>query len=330
MRNSSYNNQLGSDITNSSVEKSKYTLNLIWQKYGIILVMIFICTILSILSPKFLTTLNIFNVLRQISMLGIMAMGLMFVILTGEIDLSVGAFSGLAGALYAGMSILIGVPMALVFLLIVVVCVGLTNGFLITRGKGIAVIVTLATMYIFYGITLVYTKGFPISKFPQTLNFLGNGYIFLVPIPAIVYIALAVLCHFIFTKTIFGRNLFAIGGNVEAADLCGIRVKYHKIITYTISALFAAIGGLVMTSRLATANPNAGTGEELNVVAACLLGGASMNGGYGKVANVIAGVIILGLISNGLNLLNIDSFFQYIFKGIIILFAVMMDQWNKR
>jgi len=252
------------------------------------------------------------------------------VLITGNVDLTVGTFMGLSGALIAGWGMQFGALSALGLGLCLAVAVGLTNGFLTTRGKGLSVIVTLAMMTIFEGATLLYTGGSPIIDFPEGLRVLGAGYLGPIPWPVVVAVCAAVLLHIMLTHSVFGRELYAIGGNMEAARLSGIPVQRRVITTFIISALLSALAGLVLIGRVASAQPTAGLGEELNAVGAVLIGGASLFGGAGSVAGVIAGVLILGMISNGLNLLYVNPFYQYVIKGLIILVAILMDQWGRK
>jgi ribose transport system permease protein len=302
----------------------------IWDKYGIFLILLTFAIILALLTPRFLSGQNMINLIRQISVLTIIALGLLVVIVTGNVDLTVGAFLGLAGALLAGFSKSIGYLPALMVVALVAVAVGFINGFLTTRGKSLSVIVTLAMMTIIQGVTLLYTESRPITGFASEIETIGTGYIGPIPIPVIFAIVTAVLVQVLLRYTGFGRELFAIGGNAEAARLSGIRVKLRVMQAFVISAMLSATAGMVLTGRVASAQPNAGIGDELNAVGAVLIGGASLNGGSGSVVKTLAGVLILGMISNGLNLLRINPFYQYVIKGLIILFAILMDQWERK
>lgn len=302
----------------------------IWDKYGIFLILLTFAIILAVLTPRFLSSQNLINLVRQISVLTIIALGLLVVIVTGNVDLTVGAFLGLAGALLAGFSKSIGYLPALIAVALVAVAVGFANGFLTTRGKNLSVIVTLAMMTILQGVTLLYTESRPITGFAQEIETIGAGYIGPIPIPVVFAIVVAGLVHVLLRYTGFGRELFAIGGNAEAARLSGIRVKLRVMQAFIISAMLSATAGMVLTGRVASAQPNAGIGDELNAVGAVLIGGASLSGGSGSVVKTLAGVLILGMISNGLNLLRINPFYQYVIKGLIILFAILMDQWERK
>ena len=302
----------------------------IWNRFGILLILLIFAIGLAVLTDRFLTEQNLLNLFRQSSFLAIISVGLLVVIITGNVDLTVGAFMGFSGALLARWAIDIGFLPALILVAFVALGYGLLNGFLATRGKGLSVIVTLAMFTILQGATLLYTEGRPISGFPDSMREFGRGYLGPIPIPVLVALTVAVVVHIMLRYTTLGRQLFAIGGNDEAARLSGIPVRWKTINAYVISAVCAAIAGLVLTARVSSAQPTAGIGDEFAAVGAVLIGGASLSGGSGSVIGTIAGVLILGMISNGLNLLQVNPFFQYIIKGLIILFAIMMDQWGRR
>jgi ribose/xylose/arabinose/galactoside ABC-type transport system permease subunit len=302
----------------------------IWRRGGILILLLLFMLALTLLTNRFLTPQNLLNVARQVSVLAIIACGLLVVIITGNVDLTVGAFMGFAGAIIAGISIQLGILPALAIALAVALAVGLTNGFLSTRGVGLSVIVTLAVMSIFQGATLLYTEGRPITGFPAGILEIGKGFVGPIPFPVAIAAVTAITIHLMLQHTVFGRQLYAIGGNAEAARLSGIPVNARIMSAFMISATLSALAGLVLTARVASAQPTAGVGDELNAVGAVLIGGASLNGGAGSVVGTIAGVLVLGMISNGLNLLQVNPFYQYIIKGMIILLAILMDQWGRK
>ena len=296
----------------------------------IYLILIVFALSLTLLSNRFLTFQNLSNVMRQVATLDLISIGLLTTVTTGKVDLTVGAFSGLAGALFAGWSIQFGVVPALLMGFGVAIVWGFLNGFLVTRGKSLDVIVTLATMMIAQGLTLLYTNGRPVIGFPEQIRFLGNADVAGIPMLVIVAIIMMVIIHIMLRYTAFGRELYAVGGNQEAARLSGIPATRRIIMTYVISALLSALAGLVLIGRVASAQPTAGVGDEFSAVGAVLIGGASMSGGAGTVPGTLAGVLILGMISNGLNLLHVNPYFQYVVKGLIILFAILMDQFGRK
>ncbi|MCC6790529.1 MAG: ABC transporter permease [Thermomicrobiales bacterium] len=302
----------------------------IWERFGILIILLAFGVALTVLTDTFLTPRNLLNVARQVSVLSLISLGLLVVLITGNVDLTVGAFLGLAGALFAGWSIAFGIVPALLMGFGTAVVVGSINGFLSTRGRNLSVIVTLAMMTMIQGATLLYTDGRPITGFPESMRVVGTGYLGPIPAPVVIAVAAAVVVQILLQATGFGRELYAIGGNTEAARLSGVPVTRRVIATFVISALLSALAGLVLIGRVSSAQPTAGIGDELNAVGAVLIGGASLSGGAGSVVGTLAGVLILGMISNGLNLLNVNPYYQYVIKGLIILFAILMDQWGRR
>ncbi len=302
----------------------------IWNRFGIIIIMIVFAIALSLLTDRFLTTRNLLNVGRQVSVMSLLSFGILVVVITGNVDLTVGAFMGFVGALFAGWTLDYGLTQAIVMGFGVALLAGTVTGFLSTRGAGLSVIVTLAMLTIFQGATLLYTDGRPISGLPDNLRELGRGYLGPIPWPVVIAIIVAMVIHIMLRYTAFGRELYAIGGNQEAARLSGIPVKRRIITGFLISASLSALAALILIARVSSAQPTAGVGDELNAVGAVLIGGASLSGGAGTVIGTIAGVLILGMISNGLNLLQVNPFYQYIIKGLIILFAILMDQWGRQ
>jgi len=286
------------------------------------------------MSDRFMTWSNMFNVFRQTSVNAIIAAGMTFVILTGGIDLSVGSTLAISGAVAAymlasGYSALIAVIAALV----VGAAIGLANGFIISKGKLQPFIVTLATMTVFRGATLVFTDGKPISAGyeanAEAFSNIGNGYTLGIPNPILIMALIFGVCYFILKHTTIGRYVYATGGNEEATQLSGVSVHRVKLFVYGMSGLLAAMGGIVITARLASAQPTAGTGYELDAIAAVVLGGTSLAGGVGSVMGTIVGALIIGILNNALNLLNVTSYYQLLAKGLVILIAVLLDQKEK-
>ncbi|MCM3726331.1 ribose ABC transporter permease RbsC [Neobacillus cucumis] len=304
-------------------------LNTMTQKLGPLLGLIILFVIISVLNPSFLEPLNILNLLRQVAINALIAFGMTFVILTGGIDLSVGAILALASALTAGI-IVSGLDPILA---IIIGCIlggimGTVNGLLITKGKMAPFIATLATMTVFRGLTLVYTKGNPITGLGDNYLFqlFGRGYFLGIPVPAITMIIMFVLLYIILHKTPFGRKTYAIGGNEKAAIISGIKVPSVKVLIYGLSGLLSALAGAILTSRLNSAQPTAGTSYELDAIAAVVLGGTSLSGGKGRIFGTLIGALIIGTLNNGLNLLGVSSFYQMVVKGIVIAIAVLLDR----
>jgi ribose transport system permease protein len=305
----------------------KLDISRIMRSYGIVIAFLIICILMTILSPVFLTVTNLLNVVRQTSIFGVMAIGMTFVILTGGIDLSVGSMLAVAGAISAGM--LKGgagvVPVVLLALVIGMGC-GLANGLFITLGRIAPFVVTLGMMSIARSLTLIYTKGYPISGFTGPFRFIGGGDIVSIPFPIIVFLLTVVVAWLILTQTRLGRYTYAIGGNEETVKLSGINSDFYKTIVYVISGITAAVSALILTSRLNSAEPVAGQGYELDVIAAVVIGGTSLNGGRGSVWGTLIGALLIGVINNGMNLLGISPYFQLLVKGLIIIGAVLLDR----
>lgn len=316
--------------TNAMTKPSKTNMmNAITQKLGPLLGFIILVVIVSILNPSFLEPLNILNLLRQVAINALIAFGMTFVILTGGIDLSVGAILALSSALTAGMMVSgIDPILAVIIGCILGGLMGTVNGLFITKGKMAPFIATLATMTIFRGLTLVYTGGNPITGLGDNYLFqlFGRGYFLGIPVPAITMILTFVVLFIVLHKTPFGRKTYAIGGNEKAALISGIKVPNVKIMIYSLSGMLAALAGAILTSRLNSAQPTAGTSYELDAIAAVVLGGTSLSGGKGRIFGTLIGALIIGTLNNGLNLLGVSSFYQMVVKGIVILIAVLLDR----
>lgn len=297
------------------------------QSLGPLVGLVLIIIVLSMINPDFLSIGNIFNVLRQISINALMAFGMTFVILTGGIDLSVGSILALSGALTAGMmAVGMSTWTAVLIGLIAGFIMGMVNGLLITKGKVAPFIATLATMTVFRGLTLVYTEGRPITGLNEDFAMIGKGYFFGIPMPVIWTIISFAVLYIILKHTTFGRRVYALGSNEEATWLSGINTGRIKVMVYSISGFLAAFSGVILTSRLNSAQPTAGTAYELDAIAAVVLGGTSLSGGKGWIVGTLIGAMIIGVLDNGLNLLNVSSFYQQVVKGGVILLAVLLDR----
>jgi ribose/xylose/arabinose/galactoside ABC-type transport system permease subunit len=283
-------------------------------------------TLLTVLSPHFLTVSNLSNVLEQTSINAVIAVGMTFVILSGGIDLSVGslvALSGvaLAGALRAGVPL----PMALLAGLATGAAAGLANGLLITRGKLPPFIATLGMMSVARGLTLFVTDGRPISGFEAGFRSLATGRVLGVPASVLLAAALYLAAHLVLTRTRFGLYVYAIGGNEEATRLSGVGVRFHKTMVYVLAGLMSAVASVILTARLNSAQPIAGMMYELDAIAATVIGGTSLLGGSGTIGGTLIGALIMGVLRNGLNLLGISSFLQQVVIGLVIIAAVLVD-----
>lgn len=310
--------------------KNKELLNKMRPLIGLIIFSI----IISLLSPRFLTKSNLFNVFRQTSINAIIAAGMTFVILTAGIDLSVGSILGFSGAIAASM--LAGgsnIFLALIVALIIGAFSGILNGIIITKGKVQPFIATLAIMILLRGATMVFTDGRPIAvpgdKVSSIFRWIGTGEFLGVPVPIIIMAIVFVICYYILNHTQFGRHIYAVGGNEEASLLSGVNTDKVKILAYTISGILAAVAGVIVTSRLSSAQPTAGDGYELDAIAAVVLGGTSLVGGQGTVIGTIIGALIIGILNNALNLMDVQSYYQMIAKAVVILIAVLLDRKEK-
>lgn len=300
------------------------------QQMGPLLGLFLLVIILSIVSSDFLTVSNIFNVLRQVSINALIAFGMTFVILTGGIDLSVGSTLALSSALSAGMMASGGDPfLSIVVGLLAGLVMGAFNGILVAKGNVAPFIATLATMTVFRGLTLVYTEGKPITGLPDSFGMVGKSFFLQIPMPVIWMLLSFIALYFILKHTTFGRHVYALGSNEEATRLSGVSTTKVKIWVYSISGLFASLAGIILTSRLNSAQPTAGTSYELDAIAAVVLGGTSLSGGKGWIVGTLIGAMIIGVLNNGLNLLNVSSFYQLVAKGAVILIAVLLDRSKK-
>lgn len=287
--------------------------------------------VLSLLSPDFLTLSNFTNILRQTSLNAIIAVGMTFVILTAGIDLSVGSIFAFCSAITAGMLaggsnvwLAIGAGLGLGAVL------GAGNGVLITRGNVPPFISTLAMMTVLRGATMVYTNGQPITGLGDAFYYVGGGYVGIFPVPVILTFVVFGLGYLLLSQYQLGRYIYALGSNEEAARLSGINTHGVKVAAYAISGFLAALSGIIIASRLNSAQPTAGQGAELDAIAAVVLGGTSLSGGQGNVLGTLIGALIIGLLNNGLNLLNVSPFYQLIAKGAVILIAILLDQKERK
>jgi len=318
-------------VNNLSSIKDKSFLEILNRfKTGIGLLALVI--VLSFMSPYFLTVPNLLNVVRQVSIIAIISFGMTMVILTGGIDLSVGSMLAFAGAISAGMIVNTGLNVYLAILigLAAGTALGLFNGLAVAKAKLPAFIVTLAMMTVARGFTLIYTNGRPISGFDETFRFFGAGYIGAIPVPVIIMFLLLIVIYILLKKTPLGRYIYAIGGNEKATKLSGINTDKIKIAVYALNGFLAAVSGIILTSRLNSAQPMAGEGYELDAIAAVVLGGTSLSGGSGTVIGTIVGALIIAVLNNGLNLLNVSSFYQLVAKGGVILLAVFLDRKSQQ
>lgn len=299
------------------------------QDMGVLLALVLLVAVISIISPEFRTISNFLSLLRQSSINGFIAFGMTCVILTGGIDLGVGSILALATAFCAsfiqgGMS----VGLAMLLALVIGTALGTVSGLLVTKGRLQPFIATLVSMTVYRGLTMIFMDGKPISNLGDSflLKFVGKGNLFGIPVPVYLFIIVFAIMMFVLEKTTFGRRVYATGSNARAAKLAGVNVDNTKIAVYAISGCLAAVSGLILLSRLGSAQPTLGEGYEMDAIAATALGGTSMNGGRGRIWKTFVGVLIIAVLNNGMNILGISSYYQDVVKGIVILIAVMTDK----
>ncbi len=324
-------------------EKSKKNIGAMIGEYGAFIALVLLVLIISFVSPEFRTTGNFLNLLRQASFNGLIAFGMTCVILSDGIDLSVGSTFALSAIVCAEL-IIHGVPagFAILISLIVGTLLGAISGILVTKGRLQPFIATLIAMTAYRGLALIITDGKPISRLAANISsssgaflfkvlgkgnlVLGPGNMISIPIPAIILILLLLLFYFVLHHTTFGRRIYATGSNAKCAQLVGVNITKIKIAVYSISGLMSALAGLIMISRVDSAQPTLGSGYELDAIAAVALGGTSMSGGRGKIVGTLAGVLIIAVLNNGLNILGVSTYYQEVIKAVVILIAVLSDR----
>lgn len=297
-------------------------------KYKVFLIFAVLFIVMAVTSDFFLTKANLFNMLRQLSINGLLSVGMTFVLVTGGIDLSVGAvltFSAMVGCSFIQKGSPYPDIVCIIIAIAIGLLIGLANGVVIAKGHVPAFIVTLGTQLMASGAALLYNNGSPIPGLKDSYNVIGAGNLLGIPLPIIIFIIVLLIGVFILKRTRFGRYVYAVGGNSMAAEACGINSAAVTIKVYVLSGLCAAIAGIVLSSRVKTATPLAGEGYELDAIAAVVLGGTSLSGGVGSMWGTIVGVLIIGLLNNGMDLLNVQSYFQDIIQGLIIVLAVFID-----
>jgi ribose/xylose/arabinose/galactoside ABC-type transport system permease subunit len=300
-------------------------------------ILVVLCAALAAAAPRFLTVENLLNVLRNVSMQGLIALGMTMVIIAGEIDLSVGSMVAFAGCLTAYITGLLGsigmeaaVTVAIATAILSGVLLGSFSGLMRTRYQVPTFITTLALMTGLTGAAELITNGFPLTPFPDGYNFLGGGYLAGVPFPAIVFVVAFAAVLVVMNHTAFGRSVYAVGGNAEAARLSGIDVARVKIAVLAITAGLAAVSGVMQSSEIMSGTATTARGWELDIIAAVIIGGTSLSGGVGRVWGTMVGVIFLGVIINGMTLLNISEYWQHVARGSLILAAVLINRMQQK
>ncbi|MFT4740457.1 MAG: ribose/xylose/arabinose/galactoside ABC-type transport system permease subunit [Algoriphagus sp.] len=302
------------------------------KEYGIFISFIVTCIILSVATPQFLSIANWTIIITQVSINALLAFGITFVIITGGIDLSVGSIVAVTGVVAASLAQHQEYPLSIVITggLVAGLTFGIFNGFLVTKSKIAPFIVTLGTMTIGRGLALILSNGRPVSNLSDSFNTIGNGKLMGIPIPIIILLLVFVICSITLRKTIFGRYVYAIGGNEQAAWASGINVSKIKLAAYAICGALSGLAGILLAARISTGQPNSGMGFELDAIAAVVIGGTSTTGGRGTMLGTLIGVLLIGVINNGLDLTNVTSYYQQVIMGLIIIGAVLMESWSQK
>jgi len=323
------------------IELKKYKTRL--EMLQSLIALFFMIVIFCVLIEDFRTVDNFWTIMRQVSVNTCLSVGMTLVILSGGIDLSVGSVLALSGAVAAGLlrngieipslNLFIGVTVlgALVIAVFVGSALGLFNGLMITRFKVPPFVATLAMLTIARGLTELWTGGANITGLGKTFDFFGTGWLAgIIPMPVCLCALIVLMAYVILKKTRFGRYIYAVGGNEQAAKLSGLNVNRIKLLVYTICGGLAAIGGIIVTAKIDSASPTAGVAYELDSIAAVVIGGTSLDGGKGSVLGTVLGALIIGVLNSGLTLLGVDPFWQKVIKGLVILLAVVIDKWSSK
>lgn len=316
-------------IQDSNVRKTHISNYL--RKYGVVFAFILLCVVVSIITPKFLQLRNIMNILRQYSIIGILSVGMTLVIISGNFDISVGYICGFCGALLIKLNGEYGIALlpAIIMVLLVGAIIGCLNGLCVARIGIPSMIATLGMGEAVNGVFLLLTGGYSLSIANETLREVGKGSLLGIPTITIIFLIMVAVFQFVLKKTRYGRNIYAVGGNIDAARLSGIKTKQITVSAFAICGLLAALSGIVLTARVMNISPTSGSGYELDAIAAVVIGGTRVSGGEGNVLRTVMGVLFVGVISNALNLLGVNDYYQYIFKGGIIILAVGVDCYNR-
>lgn len=300
-----------------------------WMLFFLFVVLVVIC---SLTLSTFRTTSNIMNILRQASFTAIIAMGEFFVILIGQMDMSISSIIGMVSIFFAGFVVKMGIPMWIAVLMVMGMSaiIGIFNGVLVVYGKMPSFIATLVTMNIIKGINYLYSRGLPISGLPEGFNFLGSGYVGIVPFPVILMFIVAIILYIITTQTSIGRSFYAVGGNIEASKLSGINVMFVSILAFVFSGVLTSIGALGLTAKTLAGNVSLGEDLLFDVMTIVVLGGTSLTGGRGRIFGVVIGALFLQVISNAMVLMSINTYWQWVVKGLILIIIVLIDSNTKK
>lgn len=314
------------------MEKTKTSWIDLYKKYGIYIFLVVVCAFFSVAAPNFLSASNLINILRQVSMFGIVVIGVTMVMIGGGMDLSVGGQMAVVGMVVGFLLVKLNLPIPVTALVGILtgIAFGTVNGIVAIKLKIMPIIVTLSTMLILQGVAYLITGGYPITGMPKPFLMLGQGYIGPIPIPVIIFVLFILFGWIVMNKTYLGRMIYALGGNKEAARLAGINVDKLTVMVYAFAGFAASIAALIMVARTNASQPSAGSSYPFDCMTAACLGGISIAGGEGKISGAVIGVIIIGVLDNGLVLMGVNSNFQSVVKGIILLLAVAIDCYEAK
>ena len=315
----------------SANKENKIDIKNIIKESAVVLVLVAIIIVFSFLSPQFFKVSNFITILRQISILAIVSVGMTVVLISGGIDLNVGSIISVVSVLTAMSAVNGNLPtgVAIVIGLLLGTLMGLMNGVMITMTGMPPMIGTLATQMIFRGLGFIVCGGASVYHLPDGFKIFGQGYVGPIPVPVLIMVIILVIFAFILGRTYIGRYFYAVGSNVEATRLCGLNTQKIQILAYMLCGFLSAIGGIIMTSRVNSGQPKAGDGYEMDVLTACVVGGISINGGEGKIRHIVVGVLIIGILSNGLTIIGVSEYWQQVAKGLILAAAVAFDAVQK-
>jgi len=307
------------------------TIQQITKKYMVVFILLVVCAFFGFMDPKFFTMGNFVAILRQVSMLGITAIGMACMMLLGDMNMCCGVLQGLAGVICAIILRDTGLPVWLAFLVTLAVCsvIGAISGFVIVKTGMPAIIGSLGMRYIVNGAAFLIANGLPIYGLVDEAKWIGQGSVVNIPVPVLILIIFFILGYFLLNKTVIGRHLFAVGSNSEAARLSGINVDLVRIFAFTFSSFCAGMAGLILMARNASGQPNGGNGSEMNVITACVVGGVSALGGTCNPITLVGGVLVMGVLTNGMTILGISEYWQTVTKGLVLIVAVGFDFYQR-
>ncbi len=302
-----------------------------YRESGVVMALLLLFLVFALTSDVFITAKNLLNITRQVSVNALIAIGMTFVIVTGGIDLSVGSVVALGGIISSSMMVDLHLPVWVAILagILVGTFTGLINGVLITYMNMPAFVTTLGTMTMLRGVGYIYTQGYPIYNLPKAFKQIGQGHLRSIPIATLILLAVAIIAYLILRRTVFGRHIYSIGGNKEASKLMGVHVNTVQLLTYVLCGTITGIAAIVQTARLGSGMPTIGTGYESDAIAAAVIGGTAMAGGSGTIPGTILGTLLLGVLSNGLGLLDVDSYVMQVISGAVVIIAVMIDEMRR-